>query len=297
MGILSQIDKLREQAEHSTLSLPALMIKSEKIADNIIHGEHAKRKSGSGEKFWQFREYDPSDRPQDIDWRQSAKGDQVFIKQKEWQITRKVFLWCAGGKSMDFSSNPDHFTKQETAQIIALSIALLLRKAKEQIGIFGETRTGRSEETINRISSFLFQRPEFEEYLPSEHNLTMPRHAYFIGIGDFLSPIEEIEHCFKSLNNQTQNAFIIQILDPAEIELNYTGRIRFKGVDNTQEVVNHVSSIREEYNQRIKDHIDAVKSLCHFYGWHYVLHITNDDIEDTLRNIWELMSEGEHQQK
>ncbi len=296
MSILSQIDKLREQAEHSTLSLPALMVKSEKIADNIIHGEHAKRKSGSGEKFWQFREYDQSDRPQDIDWRQSAKGDQVFIKQKELQITRKAFLWCAGGKSMDYASKTEYFTKQESAQIITLSIALLLRKAKDQIGIFGQTQTGRSEETINKIANFLYKKPELDEYLPSEHNLTLPRNAYFIGVGDFLSPIEKIESCFKSLNNQTQNSLIIQTLDPAELDLNYTGHIRFKGIDDTQEIVNHVSSIRNEYNKRINAHIESIKSLCHFYSWNYVLHVTNNDIEDTLRDIWEVMSEGKYQQ-
>ncbi len=295
MNILSKIDKLREQAENSTLSLPALMIKSENIADNVIHGEHVKRKSGSGEKFWQFREYDQSDRPQDIDWRQSAKSDQIFIKQKEWQITRKVFLWCASGKTMDFRSIHTNFSKQETAQITALSIVLLLKKAKEQIGIFGETQTGRSEETINKIARYLYNKSKSDDFLPSEHNLTLPKHAYFIGVGDFLSPITDIEKCFKTISNQTQNAFIIQTLDPEEINLNFKGRIRFKGLNDAEEIIDNVSSIRDNYSQRMSNHIDAIKSLCHLYGWNYVLHISDNDIENTLRYIWEMISEGKYQ--
>lgn len=296
MGILSHIEKLREQAEQSVLSLPALMIRSEKLADNIIYGEHARRKSGTGEKFWQFREYDPSDRPQDIDWRQSAKGDQVFIKQREWQITRKVFLWSAGGETMDFSSDPDIYTKQESAQIISLSLALLLRKAKEQIGIFGESRTGRSEEAIGKIARFLFQRSNVNEYLPDAHTHTLPRHAFFIGAGDFLSPIDEIERTFKSLSKQTQSAFIIQTLDPAELDLAYSGRIRFKGADHHQEIINHVASVRNEYRQRISDHIEAIEAMCHSHQWHYILHRTDRDIEETLKAIWEVLDTGENQQ-
>lgn len=294
MGILSHIEKLRERAEHSVSSLPALIVKSETLADNIIHGEHARRKSGSGEKFWQFREYDTSDRPQDIDWRQSAKGDQVFIKQKEWQITRKIFLWCAGGKSMAFSSAAPMQTKQENAQTIALSLALLLRKAKEQIGILGETRTGRSEETIEKIARFLLKQADKDDVLPDMHALNLPRHAFFMGVGDFLSPIEEIEECFKSLSAQTQSALIIQTLDPAEIDLAYTGRIRFQGTDNDQEIINHVSSVRLNYHTRINAHIEAVKDLCHSYNWHYILHRSDHDIEDTLKTLWNILDTGEN---
>ncbi|MGN7438155.1 MAG: DUF58 domain-containing protein [Alcanivorax sp.] len=296
MGILSHIEKLRDRAEQSVLSLPALMIKSETLADNIIHGEHARKKSGTGEKFWQYREYDASDRPQDIDWRQSAKGDQVFIKQKEWQITRKVFLWCAGGPSMSFASNETAYSKQECAQILSLSLALLLKKAKEQIGIYGEERTGRSEETMAKITEFLFQRSAIDETLPDTESLSMPRHAFFIGAGDFLRPIEEIERSFIALSKQTQSALIIQVLDPTEIDLSYNGRIRFKAPNGDKEIINHVASVRQAYQERIIEHIETVRNLAESYQWHYVFHRTDNDIEVTLRQIWQILSMGEHEQ-
>ena len=295
MGILSHIEKLRDRAEQSVSSLPALMIKSETLADNIIHGEHARKKAGTGEKFWQFREYDSSDRPQDIDWRQSGKGDQVFIKQKEWQITRKVFLWCAGGPSMSYASNEAAYSKQECAQILSLSLALLLKKAKEQIGIYGEERTGRSEETIAKITEFLFQRSVVDETLPDTATLTMPKHAFFMGTGDFLQPIEDIERAFLALSKQTQSALIIQVLDPAEIDLAYSGRIRFKAPNGDQEVINHVASVRNDYQKRIVEHIESVRTLAESYQWHYIFHRTDNDIEVTLRQIWGILNTGENE--
>ncbi len=274
------------------MSLPALIIYAEKIAANIIHGEHAQRKTGAGEKFWQFREYHPTDRPQDIDWRQSAKGDTVFIKQKEWQTTRKTYLWCAGGATMNFTSDKSRLNKQAQAQALALSLALLLKKAKEQIGVFGHAQTGRSEDHLQKIAQSLFDRKALEEELPDTDNFLLPQHAELIAIGDFLSPIEEIEQSFQTIAARTENAIIVQVLDPAEMNLSYKGRVKFKGVDHHSETINHVSSIKDDYNARIHDHINAIKSLCAVQGWTYVLHSADHDIVETLRTIWSITNEG-----
>lgn len=277
------------------MSLPALMLKSERIANNILHGEHGKRRAGAGDEFWQFREYHQSDRPSDIDWRQSAKGDHVYTKQKEWHVTRKIFFWCAGGETMNFSSDKAILKKQESAQILCLSLALLFHKSHEQIGIYGQTRTGRSEKALESIAQHLFTRNSTNEELPKTHSLTHPQHAIFIGVGDFLSPIEDIERHFAELGKQTQNALIIQTIDLAELELSYTGRVRFNktNIDATNSaVINNVKSVREAYKQRINAHIASVKSLCAENNWHYVLHRTDQDITDTLKSIWEAVDIG-----
>lgn len=295
--VLSAIEKLRSQAEEASASLPTLMLKSHKIAESVLHGEHARRKPGTGENFWQFREYVPTDRPQDIDWRQSAKGDNVYIKQKEWLVTRKILFWCAGGKTMNFGSNPDRavYTKEENAQIICLALALLLQRSYEQIGTYGGGLTGRSELTMEKLGQYLLERghakPE-DASLPDTKSIVLPRHAIFIGVGDFLSPIKEIEARFDVLGQQTKNALIIQTLDPAEIDLGFSGRVRFKGLANEEEIVNNVANIRKDYKQRITDHIKQVEALCVRYNWHYQLHRTDKDVGDTLKAIWESIERG-----
>ena len=46
---------LRRDAEELAASLPALMLKARHTAASVLHGTHAKRKAGTGEKFWQYR--------------------------------------------------------------------------------------------------------------------------------------------------------------------------------------------------------------------------------------------------
>ena len=289
MERLSDILLLRREAEYAASTLPSLMMAAETISASLSHGIHAQRKSGPGETFWQFREYHPTDRPQDIDWRQSAKTDHVLIKQREWQTTQKTYLWCASGTSMDFSSDPKRYNKQGTAHIILLALALLLRQAEEQIGVFGDIKTGRSEETMQKIAQFLLDRVHTEEPLPSSMDFALPAHTSFIGVGDFLSPVEEIEQSFSALAATAKNALIVQVLDPAELDLPYRGRIRFRGASH-EETVNNVASIRHDYKKRIEAHIEIVKDLCHAHHWFYVLHRTDGDIAGTLRHIWAMTS-------
>ncbi len=285
---------LRSDAERVSDPLPALMMQAQDIASSIIHGQHGQRKSGSGEKFWQFREYQDSDRPQDIDWRQSAKTDQVFTKQKEWQTTQKTYLWCSGGASMAFSSDKKLITKQNCAQLMTLALSILLSRGEEQIGVFGEPSTGRGENAINTIGHYLIERPYIDEALPNIQHFHIPRNAAVICAGDFLSPLADIEHVLSSLSERAETCFIVQILDPMELSLSYEGRIRFEGIgDDDTTLINHIGSVRSEYMSLMAEHLSSVQDLCTKHGMHYALHQTDHDISDTLRSLSSFIEQRE----
>ncbi len=293
MSILGNILKLREQSEASISDLPTLMMQAQEICENVVHGAHPQRKAGMGEKFWQFREYEQSDRPQNIDWRQSAKGDDVLVRQKEWHSTQKSYLWCAGGRSMDFKSPKATLSKQDCAMVITMSLALFLRNGEEQIGIWGNSNTGRSEERIEKIGHYLLNRPAEGNPLPDTENFLLPRNASFFACGDFLSECEDLERRFSKISERTINATILQILDPAELDLSYSGRVRFTGASaDYNTIIDHVPSVREQYTQRMKEHTDFIKTLCHDYGWNYILHRTDVPVSETLRDIQATFNEG-----
>ena len=39
-----------------------------------------------------------------IDWRQSAKSQHLFVREREWEAAQTVWFWRDGGAGMDFSS-------------------------------------------------------------------------------------------------------------------------------------------------------------------------------------------------
>lgn len=294
MPRLKDILHIRRKAEEISSSLPALMMQAEKIAASAMHGEHAQRKSGTGEKFWQYRPYHSGDRPQDIDWRQSGKTDHIFIKQREWQTTQRTYFWCASGKGMQFSSSKKLPTKQEAAQVLTLALALLMTRAEDQVGIFGDPKTGRSEHTIEKIARILHENfygsnaplPETALFIP-------PAHSALVMAGDFLAPLPVIESGFSVLSGNIKNAMVLQVLDPSEISLDFSGRVLFEGLQKSDsETIDSVSGIRAAYQKRMADHIESIKTLCRDHGWFYILHRTDQDASETLRNIWESLAQS-----
>lgn len=280
---------LRHTSEEATQSLPALRAEAEKAVASVLHGDHAQSKPGMGEKFWQYREYVPGDRPQDIDWRQSAKTEHVFIRQREWQTTQTSILWCSQNPSMHFRSHAKYPTKQEAARILSLALGILMTRAGEQIGAFGARKTGRSENALQDLTLKLTEDIRSTAPLPDPDLYDLPRHAFFFQIGDYLEPLEVIEENFKQFSSQSAGGFVLQILDPAELSLPYSGRVLFRDKNNAQRIDN-VASIRHAYQERISKHNHALHQLCKEHHWHRTLHRTDMSYAQTLRNIWSIMS-------
>lgn len=275
---------LRSRAEEAASDLPSLRMAAEKLADSITQGAHARKKTGGHEEFWQFRTYQDGDRPQDIDWRMSARGDPVFVKEKELQNPQSTFIWCHRGASMDFASSDALRTKLETAQLLSLASAIVLQRAEEQIGFLGQGRASRSDLTLDRVAQQLMESGH-DAPLPET---SAPKNSTLILCGDFLETLEDINARFESCAAHAPRGIVVQTLDPAEITLPYSGHVVFEDITGgAQQKIDNVSSIREDYQARMKAHIEGVAAICAAHNWAHILHRTDTATEDTLLMIWE----------
>lgn len=272
---------LRRKAEAAAAALDDLVAGAESAPRTALHaGAHARRRVGAGEKFWQYRDYDPADRPQDIDWRQSAKGERVFVRQKEHQVPQAVYLWHAVGPRMAWASRPDLPRKDESAQILCLAAGLLLARGGERVGVAGaELRPGHGENTLQKIAQEL-TRDEAHPAAP------LPAGSYLLAAGDFLDPPEDVARALDSCAAAPGNALILQILDPAERDLPYDGRLLFRDPADGQSIpIENAGGVRAAYRERIETHVAAIRDLCRRRHWHYVLHDTSGPPAQTLAQI------------
>lgn len=294
-GLLAALTPLimRHRAEKAAAGLPALMAAAEKAVATLYGGDHRQRKAGSGEKFWQFREYDSGDRPQDIDWRQSAKGDRLFVRQKEWQTAQTILFWAQNDKGMSLKTGKALASKHETAVILSLALGILLIRAGERIGPMAEpNRTGRSELALQHLGDFLCRVPEPLALAPElPLSETLPRQSSLILAGDFLQPPEAIEKTLSTLAAQAPQGVLLQILDPSEADLPFNGRVIFRPFDDSRDFsIANVPSIREAYRARLKTHIDAVRTIAQRHGYGHVAHVTRDDPRMALSAAWQIMA-------
>ena len=80
--------------------IPDLLVEAGRVANNVFSGWHGRRKRGIGENFWQFRHYVHGETMAAIDWRRSARDDQLYVRDREWQAAHTIWLWVDESPSM-----------------------------------------------------------------------------------------------------------------------------------------------------------------------------------------------------
>jgi uncharacterized protein (DUF58 family) len=271
---VSQSSILRGKAERAAGTLPPLLVAAERLASTVALGVHGRRKAGMGETFWQFRRYRQEDPASAIDWRQSAKSQHLFVREREWEAAEAVWFWRDGSAGMRFSSVAEAETKVERASLLALALSSLLVRGGERIALLGEGRlpsSGRA--TLNRIGHSLAEQFS-DEVLPPDARMT--RNGHFVWLSDFLSPFPEIEKVLRRLASSGLHAHLVHIVDPAEEDFPFTGRTRFETVDGgLKEIFGRAESVRGEYRARFKAHSQNISDLARRLGFFYLTHRTD----------------------
>ena len=272
-----------------------MLVAAERVASTVAQGVHGRRRVGIGESFWQFRQYQPGDPIQRIDWRQTAKSQHVYIRELEWEAAQTIWLWRDASPSMDYRSGPEIPSKRERAELLLLALAILLNRGGERVALLGGSHGPSTGETaVNRIvQAFGLASEETQgadEGLPGDAHI--PRHAELVVIGDLLSPLAEIDKVVARYANRGVRGHMVQILDPAEATLPFGGRIRFEGFEGEREtLVPRVEAVRDAYLDRLSAQQDGLQALCRSAGWTWAVHRTDRPPQTALLTLFAALSQ------
>lgn len=280
----------RQEAERLGSALPPLLVEAERVAQTVAQGVHGRRRVGQGETFWQFRRYQPGDATTAIDWRQTAKSQAVFVRETEWEAAQSIWLWRDSSPSMDYSSGAELPPKRERAELLLLATAALLVRGGERVALLAGGQlpaTGRT--GFNRLANSLLSEPADGRSLPPAAPL--PRAAHVVLFGDFLSDIEEIRAAVSGLAGRGVRGQIVQVFDPAEESLPFTGRVRFAGFEGEgQTLLGRVENVRESYRERLARHRAAIGEIARRAGWGFILHHTDRPPQSALLPLYTAMA-------
>ena len=264
-------------AEALGASLPPLVVQAERVATTVMQGVHGRRRPGQGDAFWQFRSYVPGDSAARVDWRQSAKSDRLFVRETEWEAAQTVALWCQAGPEMDWRSDAMLPTKHTRAELLLLALSALLFRGGERVRLFGLPRAFAGRGAISSLAQSLPRQADQPE------DGRIPRHARAVLIGDFLAPLEETRRAVGQLAAGAVRGHLLQVLDPAEETLPFTGRVRFHALGRAEEtLVPRVEGVRALYEERLARHRDGLAALTAASGWSFATHRTDHPPEAAL---------------
>jgi uncharacterized protein (DUF58 family) len=283
---------LRERSEAEASRLPPLLARAEHLAGTVLLGDHGRRRSGLGDDFWQYRPAQIGDSRRMIDHRRSARGDQQFVREREWQIAQSVMLWVDQGASMRFASDKALPTKADRARLLGLATAILLVRGGERVGLTGTTlppRRGNAQ--IVRLAQSWSEDAE-ADYAPPEHRAMIP-HARAVFISDFLGPMDEVELALTKAADRGVRGVLLQVLDPTEESFPYRGRTIFESVGGTtRHETLKAGELRDRYLERLAQRKDALTQLCRATGWQLGLHHTGDSAQAALLWLYRALDRG-----
>lgn len=279
------------RAEELASTLPPLLVAAERVASTVAQGVHGRRRIGQGDAFWQYRAYQPGDTTQKIDWRQSAKTQHVFIRENEWEAAQSVWLWRDDSPSMHYASQRNLPQKGERSALLLLALSALLMHAGERVALLGEGYPpASSRATLVRLAETLTRGDPRGANSPSHDPL--PRHANTVLFSDFLGPIEEVEAAIHSFAGRGVTGHLVQVLDPAEESLPFSGRIRFEGLEaEGTTLINRTESVRDEYIHRLTARRETLRVLARRRGWTFSLHHTDSPPQAALLALYGLLSQ------
>ncbi len=275
---------LHKRAEEVAAGLPHLLLRAKRVAATVSAGLHGRRRPGSGEDFWQYRQSQPGDPLTSIDWRQSARSDHLYVRETEWTIAQTARMWADPSPSMRWRSSPELDSKYDRACLLAVALGVLLEQAGERIGLLNRPGPAFSGRTAPSRLAHALLTAEPSETIPENG---VVQRSQLVLLSDFLMPPETIARQVERWSAAGLSGHLLQILDPAEESLPYRGRVRLRGLEQEGDMLlPHAESLRDDYGLALDSHRRALEAIARRAGWRFSTHRTDKPARVALTHLY-----------
>lgn len=283
---------LRRRAQKLAAPYPGLLAEAERVAAIVAQGVHGRRRAGQGETFWQYRPYDSSDSASRIDWRRSARGDQLFVRETEWEAANTVWMWRDGSAGMDWTSSKKHPSKKDRASVLQMALASLLMRAGERCAVLGESDRPRAGKVgLERLSATLAASQGAADTL----NAPVPAYARLVIASDFLEGVEVWRERLARLSARPAKGVLVHIVDPAEEAFPYKGRMkmRYPGQALLEPlIIGRAERARSDYQAKFDAHKTGIAQTARRLDWTVVTHHTDQPATIALTALYNALDKG-----
>jgi uncharacterized protein (DUF58 family) len=273
--------------------LPHLVARAHEIATSVIHGLHGRRRAGAGETFWQFRPFAAGESAHRIDWRRSARSDQLYVRDREWEAAHSFFLWMDGSPSMAFKSSLAADYKQDRAALIGLALAEILVDGGERVGALGLTAPLSARNIIDRLAGALAEHADFNAKQEIPPAAALPPRAKLVLISDFLCDPAALAARLEDFASSGAVGAMLMVVDPSEESFPFAGETVFVDTDGGSPFhAGEARSLREAYARRLAEHRAAIEAAARRASFLFLLHHTDHPASEAALALAVGVSEG-----
>ena len=242
------------------------------VVEGFITGLHKSPYHGFSVEFAEHRPYLPGDPIRNIDWKLFARTDRHYVKQFEEETNLKSHIVVDSSKSMNYTSDPNHLTKYRYATILAASLAYLLTRQQDAVGLAIFDEQVRSFFPARLKASYLREMLRIlQSTEPSNTTKTqtalrsvlerIKRRGLVIVISDFLDEPDEVIKSLKLLRNAGHEVIAFQVLDPVERTLAVNASdATIYDIETNEVIKTQPYQLQETYKKAVEDFIENLRT-------------------------------------
>ena len=285
---------VRRGAEETAGAFPPLLAEAERLAQTVAAGLHGRKRAGPGETFWQHRPYGFGDAASAIDWRQSARaGDRLYVRQNEWEAAAPVWLWRDPSPSLDFTSSTATPEKGRRADVLTTALAILLASAGERIGLITKDSAKARPRAVHgrgapqRILDTLMTENKSADDEPQAPAIETGPGASVVLISDFYFDPAAQGQALMTFAAQGARGVLLQVVDPAEEDFPYKGRVEFQDVESANRLTLGAADARAaDYRHAFAAHRASLAAIAARVGWRFIAHRTDAPATTALMALY-----------
>lgn len=249
--------------------------------------------AGRGLTFKDHRIYSPGEDIRLIDWKVFARTDNLYIKTFEEERNLTAHIIMDSSASMGFGKP---ISKFDYAAMLGVGFAYLAMKENEkfQFSTFSESLdVFRPRRGMSQLASMVFHLNNSKTSGYSKLMDAMVQYKKVIGgrsllvlVSDFLIDAKEVIEALYTLGDHEIK--IIQVLDPIEKDLRYSGDFKLIDSESKSMLRTYISPrLRVEYQQMLDSHSARIEETCDRLGIRFHQITTDTPIFDAFYRVLE----------
>lgn len=270
-----------------------LMLRSRRLAEGAISGQHRSPFHGFNIEFASYREYTPGDDLRRLDWRVFARSDRHYIKQYEEESNARVTFVVDASASMNYRGAKATLSKFDYGATLVVSLAMLLARQQDPVGLVlfdeeaGTVLTPSATQSQVNVMADLLERcvparkTELGGLLRSLSG-QIRRRGLLVIVSDLFTDLDAVYDGLNRLRFQGHEVLVLQVLDRDETELPFDGPTLFRDIEGDEELFAEPGAFRLAYRRAMREFLDGVSQECGARGYDHVRFFNDVPLGESL---------------
>lgn len=272
-----------------------LQVLAREVVEGFCAGQHRSPHKGYSVEFKEHRPYVQGDELRNIDWKVYGKSDRLYVREFEEETNLRCTLVVDRSGSMDYQGRrSEGISKYDYAVRLAASLAYLMLAQQDAVGLVTFDDQPRDHvpprsrpSHLRALLHGLAQEPTrrqtdlggvFHQLASKLH-----RRGLLIILSDAMGDLQSIGRALAHFRASHHELIFFQVLDPDEIDFPFSGRIRFRDLENrSNEQTIDSRSLRDAYLQQFAAHDEALRAACRKHRVDLVRMTTDRPFADAL---------------